>query len=62
MNDGEELNVNGKTEKITPGANGYGFLQLPAGKYQITLRDNNQTRNMTLSVEKAGTWLINPQG
>lgn len=62
MNDGEELDVNGKTEKITPGANGYGFLQLPAGKYQITLRDNNQTRNMTLSVEKAGTWLINPQG
>ncbi|MFB0710599.1 serine/threonine protein kinase [Buttiauxella noackiae] len=62
MNEGEELEVNGKTEKITPGANGYGFLQLPAGKYQITLRGNNKTRNMTLSVEKAGTWLINPQG
>lgn len=62
MNEGEELDVNGKTEKITPGANGYGFLQLPAGKYQITLRGNNKTRNITLSVEKAGTWLINPQG
>lgn len=63
MNDGEKLDVNGKTENVTPGANGYGFLQLPVGKYEITLRDNNQqSRNMTLSVEKAGTWLINPQG
>lgn len=63
MNDGEKLDVNGKTENVTPGANGYGFLQLPVGKYEITLRGNNQqSRNMTLSVEKAGTWLINPQG
>ncbi|TNV22742.1 serine/threonine protein kinase [Buttiauxella sp. B2] len=63
MNDGEQLDVNGKAENVTPGANGYGFLQLPVGKYEITLRDNNQqSRNMTLSVEKAGTWLINPQG
>lgn len=62
MNDGETLDVNGKTEKVTPGANGYGFLQLPPGKYDISLHDNNQTRSVTLSVEKAGTWLINPQG
>jgi hypothetical protein len=63
MNTGEKLAVNGKDENVTPGANGYGFLQLPAGKYEITLRDNNQqSRNMTLAVEKAGTWLINPQG
>ncbi|WBM72415.1 protein kinase [Buttiauxella sp. WJP83] len=62
MNDGEQLNVNGKTENVTPGANGYGFLQLPAGKYELTLRDKNQSRSMTLSVEKEGTWLVNPQG
>ncbi|BCG09181.1 serine/threonine protein kinase [Buttiauxella agrestis] len=62
MNDGETLSVNGKTQQVTPGANGYGFLQLPVGNYTITLSDSNQTRNMTLSVEKAGTWLINPQG
>lgn len=62
MNDGEELEVNGKTEKVAPAANGYGLLQLPAGKYEITLRDKNQARSMTLSVEKAGTWLVNPQG
>ena len=62
MNDGEQLDVNGKTEKISPGANGYGFLQLPVGKYEITLRDNSQSRSVTLSIEKAGTWLVNPQG
>ncbi|MEW7314766.1 protein kinase [Buttiauxella gaviniae] len=62
MNEGEELDVNGKTEKVTPGANGYAFLQLPVGKYDITLRGNNQSRNISVSVEKPGTWLINPQG
>ena len=62
MNDGEQLDVNGKTEKISPGTNGYGLLQLPVGKYEITLRDNNQSRSVTLSIEKAGTWLVNPQG
>lgn len=62
MNEGEVLSVNGKTENITTGANGYGFLQLPAGKYEFTLQDNKQSRNMTLNIEKAGTWLINPQG
>ena len=62
MNDGEQLDVNGKAEKVTPGANGYGFLQLPAGQYELTLRDKNLSRSMTLSVEKAGTWLVNPQG
>ncbi|RPH30111.1 serine/threonine protein kinase [Buttiauxella warmboldiae] len=62
MNDDETLAVNGKTVKVTPGINGYGFLQLTVGKYEITLNNSNQTRSMTLTVEKAGTWLINPPG
>lgn len=62
MDKGEQLDVNGKEQKNIPLSNGYGVLQLPPGKYDITLRGNSQPRNVTLSVDKPGTWLINPQG
>lgn len=62
MEKGEQLNVDGKLQENIPITNGYGVLQLPSGKYDITLRGSGQTRNLSLSVDKPGTWLINPQG
>lgn len=62
MDKGEQLEINGKVQKNIPVTNGYGVVQLPSGKYEITLGGNSQSRAVTLSVEKPGTWLINPQG
>ncbi|MCT4703562.1 serine/threonine protein kinase [Enterobacteriaceae bacterium H20N1] len=61
INDGEEMEVNGKPQKNVPTTNGYGILQLPAGKYEITLRNQSQSRSVTVAVDKPGTWLLNPQ-
>lgn len=57
----DQLEVNGKPQKHVPTSNGYGILQLPAGKYDITLRNQERARNVSLSVVKPGTWLLNPQ-
>ncbi|HEY3985601.1 serine/threonine-protein kinase [Cedecea sp.] len=62
MNEGEQLTVNGKAQKVTPAANGFASLQLPAGKYLLTLSGGEQSRKQTIVVANPGTWLVNPQG
>ncbi len=62
MNDGEQLAVNGKAQKLTPAANGFASLQLPAGKYLLTLSSGETSRKQTVVVANSGTWLVNPQG
>ncbi|EJF33012.1 MULTISPECIES: protein kinase [Enterobacteriaceae] len=62
MNDGEQLAVNGKAQKLTPAANGFASLQLPAGKYLLTLSGGETPRKQTIVVTNSGTWLVNPQG
>lgn len=62
LNEGDEMEVNGKPQKNVPVTNGYGILQLPAGKYEITLRNQARSRTAMLTVEKPGTWLLNPPG
>lgn len=61
MNEGEQLTVNGKAQKVTPAANGFASLQLPAGKYLLTLSGGEQSRKQTIVVANPGTWLVNPQ-
>ncbi|ATF92272.1 serine/threonine protein kinase [Cedecea neteri] len=61
MNDGEQLAVNGKAQKLTPAANGFASLQLPAGKYLLTLSGGETSRKQTIVVANSGTWLVNPQ-
>ncbi len=62
INDGEQIEVNGEAQKNIPSMNGYGMLQLPAGKYDIRLHNQTQSRSVTVYVDKPGTWLLNPQG
>lgn len=62
MNDGEQLSVNGKVQKLTPAANGFASLQLPAGKYLLALSGGETPRKQTIVVANSGTWLVNPQG
>ncbi|WP_435926756.1 serine/threonine protein kinase [Dryocola sp. BD613] len=61
INEGEEMEVNGEPQKNIPSVNGYGILQLPAGKYDIRLHNQTQSRSVTVAVDKPGTWLLNPQ-
>lgn len=61
INQGDAMLVNGKPQKNVPISNGYGVLQLPAGKYDITLSNQGQSRSVSLSVVTPGTWLLNPQ-
>lgn len=61
MYEGEQLDVNGKTQKVVPAANGYGFLALAPGEYRIDLRSRSGVRSTKLAVETPGTWLLNPQ-
>ncbi|XTZ40170.1 serine/threonine protein kinase [Salmonella enterica] len=61
MNEGEKLSVNGEVQSVTPASNGFAPLKLPAGRYELVLRGNGQTRSQSVTVSNAGTWLVNPQ-
>ena len=61
MYEGEQLTINGKAQKVVPAANGYGFVQLAPGNYQIELRSRSQSRSVRLTIGTPGTWLLNPQ-
>lgn len=58
---GEQLEVNGKAQKMPTPVNGYAAVQFSPGQYQLTLRNGQHTRSATITVDKPGTWLIDPQ-
>ncbi|MDX6039962.1 serine/threonine protein kinase [Scandinavium lactucae] len=58
---GDQLEVNGKVQKMPTPVNGYAAVQFSPGKYLLTLRNGQQTRNVTITVDKPGTWLVDPQ-
>ncbi|MFK3659761.1 serine/threonine protein kinase [Scandinavium sp. NPDC088450] len=58
---GEQLEVNGKTQKLPTPVNGYASVQLSPGQYEITLRNGSQSRKASITVDKPGTWLLDPQ-
>lgn len=62
MSDADRLLVNGKPQKAVAASSGFAFIQLPAGKYDITLQSGSQTHTQSLAIATPGTWLINPQG
>ncbi|MFZ4835065.1 serine/threonine protein kinase [Rouxiella sp. Mn2063] len=61
LRDGEQLSVNGKSQAVIPSANGFALLQLPSGQYEFTIQGHDHSRSQALTVDKTGTWLINPQ-
>lgn len=61
VEDGDQLEVNGKAQKMPAPTNGYISLQLSRGEYEITLRNGKQSRTAQINVDKPGTWLLNPQ-
>lgn len=61
VEEGDQLEVNGKAQKTPVPVNGYASVQLSSGQYVITLRNAKQSRSASITVDKPGTWLLNPQ-
>lgn len=59
--DGDQVEINGNIEKLSPAISGYGTLQLAAGEYHIVVISRDRQRSATLKINHAGTWLVNPQ-
>lgn len=61
MHEGEQLTLNGEVRTVMPAVSGFASLKLTPGRYEFILRGNGQTRSQTITVNQAGTWLLNPQ-
>ncbi|MFT4272172.1 MAG: serine/threonine-protein kinase [Pantoea sp.] len=60
LQDGENIVVNGKAQNVKPASNGFASLSLAAGQYHIEVHNGNQVHSQSLTIDKPGTWLINP--
>ncbi|AHG20836.1 nuclease PIN [Chania multitudinisentens RB-25] len=56
---GEQLNINGKKQDVTPNKNGFVSLNLAPGQYQAEIHTEKFRYQKNFTIENAGTWLIN---
>ena len=56
----ETVSLNGTPIEVKPNNNGYASLNLAAGNYTIEVHSENMVHRQSLTISKAGTWLINP--
>ncbi|KAJ9432803.1 Serine/threonine protein kinase [Candidatus Pantoea symbiotica] len=57
---GENVMLNGEARDVKPSSSGFASLNLAAGNYRIEVRNGNQVQSQSLTIDKPGTWLINP--
>ncbi|WP_342755288.1 serine/threonine-protein kinase [Pantoea sp. MBD-2R] len=57
---GETVLLNGTPIEVKPNNSGYASLNLASGNYNIEVHSANAVHRQSLTINKAGTWLINP--
>ncbi|WP_338560806.1 serine/threonine-protein kinase [Erwinia sp. E_sp_B04_7] len=61
LQQGDEVAVNGNAQALVPSPNGFAMLQLPPGEYRFSISNKGHTRDQSISVDREGVWLLNPQ-
>ncbi|PLV49782.1 hypothetical protein NV64_20450, partial [Erwinia sp. B116] len=61
LNSGESLLVNGKVQAVKADSDGLAVLNLAAGSWQLQVKSAGGVRQQQLTIDRAGTWLVNPQ-
>lgn len=59
---GDRVEMNGSAQALVPAPNGFAMLQLPAGNYRFSISNGGHIRDQSLTVNRQGVWLLNPQG
>ncbi|WP_336792897.1 serine/threonine-protein kinase [Pantoea anthophila] len=60
LESGESVVLNGQPVEVKPGSSGFAALNLAAGRYKIDIHNGSVTHSQSLTIDKPGTWLINP--
>ncbi|MDQ1211334.1 serine/threonine protein kinase [Pantoea anthophila] len=60
LESGESVVLNGQPVEVKPGSSGFAALNLAAGQYKIDIYNGSVTHSQSLTIDKPGTWLINP--
>jgi hypothetical protein len=60
LESGESVVLNGQQVEVKPGSSGFAALNLAAGQYKIDVQNGSETHTQSLTIDKPGTWLINP--
>ncbi|WP_261643470.1 serine/threonine protein kinase [Erwinia mallotivora] len=58
---GDDVAMNGSPQALVPAPNGFAMLQLPPGDYRFSISNNGHSREQSITVDKEGVWLLNPQ-
>ncbi|RRZ88104.1 serine/threonine-protein kinase [Erwinia sp. 198] len=58
---GDKVAMNGNPQALVPSPNGFAMLQLPPGDYRFSISNRGQTRDQSITVDREGVWLLNPQ-
>ncbi|WP_337009280.1 serine/threonine protein kinase [Pantoea sp. AS142] len=60
LESGESVVLNGQPVEVKPGSSGFAALNLAAGQYKIDVKNGSEMHTQSLTIDKPGTWLINP--
>ena len=60
LQEGENIVLNGEAKDVKPSSSGFASLNLAAGNYRIEVHHGSLVHSQSLTIDKPGTWLINP--
>ena len=60
LQEGDNIVLNGEAKDVKPASSGFASLNLAAGNYRIEVHHGNEVLAQSLTIDKPGTWLINP--